>query len=102
MGEDTSSYYSCSAQLNGEFYVFGGKYPQSTQVGIFIETGSQPEMDRKLIYYLVQMSKIKGCELTRIGDLGFEFDGGACGTFNFPEERIMLCFAYSGSRKCVR
>ena len=79
MGDDTSSYFSCSAQLNGEFYVFGGKGKQTTQ-----------------------MSKVKGCELTRIGDLGFEFDGGACGTFKFPEERIMLCFAYSGTRKCVR
>ena len=34
MGEDTSSYYSCSAQLNGEFYVFGGKVKQTTQVGL--------------------------------------------------------------------
>ena len=48
------------------------------------------------------MSKVQGCELTRIGDLGFEFDGGACGTFKFPEERIMLCFGYAGTRKCVR
>ena len=32
MGEETSSYYSCSAKLNGEFYVFGGKGRQSTQV----------------------------------------------------------------------
>ena len=33
MGEDTASYYSCSASLNGEFYVFGGKGKLSTQVG---------------------------------------------------------------------
>ena len=96
MGDDTSSYYSCSAQLNGEFYVFGGKVKQTTQVGL------NSIILTVRFHKSLKMSKVIGCELTRIGDLGFEFDGGACGTFKFPEERIMLCFAYSGTRKCVR
>merc|ERR1711917_132856 len=54
----------------------------------------------KKIHYELQISKIIGCGLTRIGDLGYDFNAGACGTFLFPEQRIILCFGYSGKSKC--
>ena len=50
----------------------------------------------------IKVSKVIDCELTRIGDLSFEFYWGACGTFKFPEERIMLCFAETGKTTCER
>lgn len=50
----------------------------------------------------IKVSKVIDCELTRIGDLSFEFYWGACGTFKFPEERIMLCFAATGRNTCER
>ena len=55
------------------------------------------------IYYIfIQVSKVTDCELKRIGDLSFEFYWGACGTFKFPEERVMLCFAVTGKTTCER
>ena len=34
-----------------------------------------------------------GCKLKRIMDLEFDFDHGACGTYNVQnEEKVMLCF----------
>ena len=54
------------------------------------------------ILYVLQISKIIGCELKRIGDLNNEFMLGACGTFLFPEEKIMLCFDISDKTRCER
>ena len=51
---------------------------------------------------IFKLSKVVGCALKRIGDLSFEFYRGACGTFMFPQERILLCFAGSDKRKCER
>ena len=51
---------------------------------------------------MFQISKVIGCELKRVGVLNYDFAVGACGTFNFPEERIMLCFAFSGFSRCER
>ena len=48
------------------------------------------------------MSKVVGCALKRSGDLNYDFMIGACGTFNFPEERVMLCFAHTHNNKCER
>ena len=43
-----------------------------------------------------------GCELKRIGDLSYEFLLGACGTYLFPQERILLCFGQAHKNKCER
>ena len=49
-----------------------------------------------------QISKIVGCELKRIGNLSYEFYEGACGTYNYPEERILLCFSNEKKKGCER
>ena len=74
----TEVYQSCSATINGEFYIFGG------------ETQSR------------QISKIRDCSLKRVGDLPYELQYPACGTFRFPEERSMICFASGYAKSCVR
>ena len=70
--------HSCSASINGEFYIFGGTTRQR------------------------QVSKIMGCSLKRVGDLPYELRYPACGTFRFPEERNMICFAWDHAKSCVR
>ena len=55
-----------------------------------------------MAYLFIQVSKIVGCELKRIGDLNYEFYRGACGTYNFPQERVVLCFSESFRSKCER
>ena len=40
--------------------------------------------------------------LERIADLQFSFAYGACGTFRFPEERVVFCFAQGSEQKCFR
>ena len=57
---------SCSATINGEFHIFGGKTRRR------------------------QVSKTKDCSLKRVGDLPYELYFPACGTFRFPEERSMI------------
>lgn len=69
---------SCSATINGEFYVFGGWHEKR------------------------QISKVVDCSLKRVGDLPYELYFPACGTFDFPEERSMMCFAGSHEKSCVR
>ena len=51
------------------------------------------------------MAKVDGCELTRLPNLGFSFEGGACNTFNETtnsgtKEVVYLCFGDSESKKC--
>ena len=62
-GEGTEVYLSCSVTWRGEFFIFGG-------------------WDR-----MQQVSKLVGCEMKRIGSLGFKHFRGACGNigefFNF-------------------
>ena len=74
----TEVYQSCSATINGEFYIFGGA-TQSRQI-----------------------SKISDCSLKRVGDLPYELQYPACGTFRFLEERSMICFAKGYAKSCVR
>jgi len=82
---DTDIYLSCSARLNGEYYVFGGN--QRTPYTDFTK----------------QISKINDCRLKRVGDLPFDFEYGACGTYEVSsEERVMLCFDMNEQRKCRR
>ena len=52
----------------------------------------------------IQISKINGCSLERIADLPKEFKYGACGTYNFPEERVMFCFGSTmdQEKQCFR
>ena len=78
MGQNTEAFASCSAQLNGEFYVMGGANFQD------------------------QISKIDGCKLQRIGDLPFTFYGGTCATYNIPYESIFMCFGNEGHSECRR
>lgn len=59
INEDTEIIRSCSAMLNGEFFIFGGTN------------------------FKRQLSKVAECGLKRIGDLSFEFYRGAYGTFPF-------------------
>ena len=58
-GLDTSVVDGCGVTFRGEFYYFGGRRPDSTQI-----------------------SKIIGCDLTKQGDLTFEFIKGACNTLH--------------------
>ena len=37
-----------------------------------------------------------------VGYLPFKFTFGACGTFAFPDERLMLCFPLLHGKKCWR
>ena len=69
---------SCSATINGEFYIFGGMTQRR------------------------QISKIVDCSLKRVGDLPYELYYPACGTFKFPEERSMICFPYNHAKSCYR
>ena len=94
MDDDTEVYRSCSATLNGELFVFGG-YNQKKQVK-FIHLNCI--YDKKLL----EVSKVNGCGLQRIGDLNYDFDYGTCATYNFPAERILLCFAEAYTQKCER
>ena len=48
-----------------------------------------------------KVSKVIGCKLERIMDLEFDFDSGACGTYNIQnEEKVMLCFGWSNDKRC--
>ena len=65
-GAGTESYKSCSAQFNGELYIFGGFYESR------------------------QISKIEpNCKLRRVGTLPFDFVGGTCNSF---DNKVLLCF----------
>ena len=48
------------------------------------------------------IKKIENCGLKKIGELPFDFRFGTCGTFNFPDERIFLCFGDVTRKKCQR
>ena len=48
-----------------------------------------------------KVSKVVGCKLERIMDLEFDFDDGACGTYNIRnEEKVMLCFGIYNDQRC--
>ena len=97
--DNTQVEASCTASLNGDMYVFGGKN-QRKQVGkIFIHLDI---LGLKGFYYsganhCFQISKIQNCKLTRIGDLDFNFSYGVCNTFSFG---ILLCFDYFNDQDC--
>jgi len=72
----TGAYAGCSAQLNGELFLFGG----------------HPEQH--------QLSKVVGCALKREGRIPFNFYYGSCNTFSFPAEKVLLCFDLNHSQSC--
>ena len=94
MEDDTEVNYSCSATLNGELFVFGGKTHQKQVKHI--------DLNCIYNYKLLKVSKVIGCGLQRIGDLSYDFYVGTCATYNFPAERILLCFAEAYTQKCER
>ena len=99
INDDTQVYESCSSVLNGELFVFGGQTTSNNR-------RKQVKFKSNSIFsglnFYIKVSKVIGCELKRIGDLSYEFDRGACGTFKFPEERVMLCFSEAYRSKCER
>ena len=56
----------------------------------------------EIIKIQFKVSKVVDCGLKRIGDLNYDFYLGACETFRFPEERILLCFSDAHKSKCER
>ena len=76
-GDETSAFRSCSVQWRNEMYIFGGKDNFSRQI-----------------------SKLEGCEILRVGTLGFDLKKGACTTIG--DRRLYLCFNYTAndSRTC--
>ena len=86
---------ACSATLNGEMYIFGGR-----------------NRNRKVNWRLksifgnkiwLEIAKVTDCAVTTDGELPFDYLGGACNTFPFG---IMLCFSrhglLSGSTQSIR
>ena len=72
--EQTEVYYSCHADFQGRKFVFGGE-----------------ESPR-------QISVVDGCQLTRMGDLPFEFTEGAC--LNWGGESMVFCFDRENNQQC--
>ena len=92
-GDGTDARYGCGATLHNVFWYFGGYYGYQRQV----------KFQKHLfdIYLLIfQASKIVGCKLERQTDLDFDFYGGACNTFDKPDQKVLLCFARSNNRQC--
>ena len=50
----------------------------------------------KLNNNILKASKVVGCGLVRQHSMPFDFGGGACNTFQVPEENVMICFGNSG------
>ena len=79
---ETGSHWSCSATINGQMMIFGGRYSP----------------------YDNQISVVEDCRLTRIGSLPIKFDIGACNTYHRSDgfSETLLCFAESGTSNCHR
>ena len=82
---------SCSAVLNGEFYIFGDFYSHS-----WLSDHEDAKKRSRSI------KKIINCGLELTDELTFDFIDGTCGTFFFPDERVLLCFDQNNSKKCRR
>ena len=64
--QDTEAYCSCSISWQNQFFVFGGSSQRR------------------------QISKLIGCELTRVGTLDFDHYRGGCA--NVADNQLYLCF----------
>ena len=49
---------------------------------------------------VIQISRIDGCNVKRVGTLEFDFKWGACNTYQFDMEKILLCFQLSAGKQC--
>ena len=90
---------SCAASFDGEMFVLGGwNLPRQVILNnlptifaikfLLIISG---------IKKLFEMSKVQNCKLASVGQLPFDFLGGACKAFSFG---IMLCFAINAKQEC--
>ena len=75
-GTETEVDLSCSITWKGSLYIFGGNFEKR------------------------QISIVDGCQLTRIGTLSFDLDGGACTNVN--NEELFLCFDNRNGNKCYK
>ena len=81
--QGTGSFRSCSAVINGRMLIFGGLIGYT--------------------YDVKQISEVKSCSITRIGDLPMDFYYGACNTFTSSgTEEVLLCFDYYAENTCHR
>ena len=49
----------------------------------------------------IQLSQVEDCSLKRIGELDFEFENGACNTFDRNDkEEVYLCFSSTDAQVC--
>ena len=71
---DTQVYYSCSINWQGDLYLFGGQTEKR------------------------QVSRVEGCQLTRVATLPFDLHAGACTNVN--NEELFLCFDRNNDKKC--
>ena len=66
--------------------MFGGNY-EKRQVNQYILN--------HFLNFIFKISKVVGCSLKRQSSLGFDFQSGACGTYQLQyKEKILLCFGY--------
>ena len=49
---------------------------------------------------VIKISRIDGCNVKRVGTLEFDFDDGACNTYQFEMEKILFCFGWNTHREC--
>ena len=57
-------------------------------------------LSRKKLNDCVKISRIDGCNIKRIGNLEFDFNYGACNTYQFDVEKILFCFGGYPYRQC--
>ena len=72
--KETQISYSCAVTFRNRFYVFGGQK------------------------YKRQISEVKECKLTKIGNLDFEHSFGACS--NLDNQKLYLCFDQKNPKRC--
>ena len=48
----------------------------------------------------VKISRIDGCSVKRVADMEFNFNYGACNTFQFDIEKILFCFGTISGQHC--
>ena len=81
----------CGVTLRGQFWYFGNQNkPRQASFEIKISK----------INHHFKAAKIVGCEMVRQSDLPFNFDRGACNTFEVPEEKVLMCFSNDNRKSC--
>jgi len=79
------------------------KFPDLTAVFL----GCATVFENKMLYFggvgnnNKQLSQVEDCSLKRIGELDFEFENGACNTFDRNDkEEVFLCFSSTDAQVC--